>query len=192
LIEFINNQKQKPSMKKSILMVALLVATVSVVNAQAFEKGTNVVSIGVGLGSSLSYYSGSNQTPGLSLQYEKGVFPISDIGVISLGGYLGYKSYNYKYSGYKDKWTYTIIGARSAFHLTKIAVDKLDLYGGLMLSYNNLKYKSSSGYNYGSYGSTAGLTAYVGGRYFFTDNIGAMVELGYGVSYLTLGASLKF
>lgn len=179
-------------MKRMIFMAAFIVATASIANAQDFEKGTNVISAGIGLGSSLGYYSGSTISPALSVQYEHGTFPIGDVGVISLGGYLGYKNYTYKYQTYKDKWTYVIVGARSAFHLTSLKVDKLDLYGGLMLSYNSLNYHNGSGYNYGSYGSTAGITAYVGGRYYFVSNIAAFAELGYGVSYLTLGASFKF
>ena len=68
-----------------------------------------------------------------------------------------------------------------------------------MLSYNHLKYKfedengGTSGSNgFGSYGSGTGITAYVGGNYLFTGNIGAFGELGYGVSYLTLGLTVKF
>lgn len=188
-------------MKKAILTLFIAVA-VTASYAQTFEKGTNVLSAGVGLGSSLLNYSGSNQTPAISVQFERGSFPVGEVGVISLGGYVGYKSY--KYSGksasysWDQKWNYTIVGARSAFHFTSLKLDKLDLYGGLMLSYNILKYKYTdngaynNGYESGSYGSAAGVTAYVGGRYFFTNNIGAMAELGYGVSYLTLGLSFKF
>ena len=66
-----------------------------------------------------------------------------------------------------------------------------------MLSYNILSYKyedngSLGQYDAGSYGSAAGLSAYVGGRYFFTDNVGVFAEAGYGVSYLTIGAAFSF
>jgi len=44
----------------------------------------------------------------------------------------------------------------------------------------------------GSYGSGVGLSLYIGGRYFFTDNIAALVELGYGVAYLNIGIAIKF
>ena len=44
----------------------------------------------------------------------------------------------------------------------------------------------------GSYGSAAGFSFYVGGKYFFTNNFAALAELGYGVSYLNVGVALKF
>lgn len=174
----------------AILSILFLVLT-STAHAQSetgFGQGTGVISLGVGLGSSLNYYSGSSQTPALSLQWEKGAVDLGDVGVISFGGYLGYKGYNYKASGYK--LNYYIIGGRSAFHLTKLNTKNLDLYGGLMLSYN---YASDNYGNIGySYGSSAGVTAYVGAHYFFANKLGAMAELGYGVSYLTLGLSFKY
>jgi len=183
----------------SVFIVAMAVCTTA--SAQAFLKGTNVVSAGIGFGGSFGSFSYGSQTPGISVQYEKGVWEIGGPGVISLGGYVGRKGY--KYSGaagtyhYSQKWNYTIIGVRSAYHYNGINNEKADLYGGLMLSYNilNYKYEDNGGFNQstaGSYGSAAGFTAYVGGRYFLSDNIGLFAEVGYGVSYLTVGAAYKF
>jgi len=66
-----------------------------------------------------------------------------------------------------------------------------------MLSYNILNYsfKDNNGNNVngaGNYGSSTGFTLYAGGRYFFSENIAAFAELGYGVSYLTVGVAFKF
>jgi hypothetical protein len=121
-----------------------------------------------------------------------------------VGGYLGFKSYKYTYNdgagdSFHEKWNYTIIGARGAWHYTGLKVDNLDVYGGVMLSYNHLSYSAGAsnssgtyGSSGGSYGSAAGFTAFVGGRYFFAKNLGVYGELGYGVSYLNLGLALKF
>ena len=188
-------------MKKIALVLFIATLSATTTHAQFFEKGTNVISAGVGLGGHFGSYTYGSQTPGFSLQYEKGVWDIGGPGVISLGGYAGVKSYKYSGSAgayhYSEKWNYTVIGLRSAYHYNGINNEKFDLYGGLMLSYNILSYKFSdnggtSAYKAGSYGNTVGLSAYVGGRYLFTDNIGAFAELGYGVSYLTLGLALKF
>lgn len=178
-----------------ILLIALTGYSVS--NAQQFVKGTNMLSPGIGLGSSLGGFSYGSQTPALSIQYERGIWEIGGPGVISLGGYVGRKSYKYSGSGYTQKWGYTIIGVRSAYHYNGINSDKFDVYGGVMLSYNilNYKYKDNNGTNIGgsgNYGSAAGFTLYVGGRYFFASNVAAFAELGYGVSYLTLGLAFKF
>ena len=45
---------------------------------------------------------------------------------------------------------------------------------------------STSSFKAGSYGNKVGLSAYVGGRYLFTNSLGVFAELGYGVSYLIL------
>ena len=183
-----------------VLFIATLFTTTT--RAQFFEKGTNVVSADVGLGGHFGSYTYGSQTPGLSVQYERGIWDVGGPGVISLGGYAGIKSYKYSGSSggyhFDEKWNYTVIGARSAYHYNALNNDKFDVYGGLMLSYNILSYKYSdnSGSSVfkgsGSYGSNLGLSAFVGGRYLFTDNIGAFAELGYGVSYLTLGVAFKF
>lgn len=189
-------------MKKLALVLFTATLLASKAKAQFFEKGTNVISAGVGLGGSFGSYSYGSQTPALSLQYERGVWDIGGPGVISLGGYAGVKSYKYSGSSgpysYSEKWNYTVIGVRSAYHYNGISNEKVDLYGGLMLSYNILSYKfkdnggSSSIYRGGSYGSNVGFSAYAGARYLFTENLGAFAELGYGVSYLTLGLAYKF
>jgi hypothetical protein len=190
-------------MKKVFLLVLIgICCGPIIIHAQSFQKGTNIISAGIGLGSSLGNFTSSSSMPAFSLQYERGVWDIGGPGVISLGGYAGIK--NFKYSGksgefsYSEKWNYTIIGIRSAYHYNGIKSDKLDVYGGIMLSYNILSfhYEDNSGnsntFDNGNYGSAAGFTLYIGGRYFFSPNIGAFAELGYGVSYLTLGLAFKF
>jgi hypothetical protein len=172
--------------------------------AQHFENGDNILSPGIGFGSALGGrygYSYSSQTPGISLQYEHGNWDVGGPGVISLGAYLGFKSYSYEeaypYFSYSYKWNYTIIGIRSAYHFNMINAKDLDVYGGLMLSYSILSFKYSSSdptYDYlyrKSYGSTFDFSLYIGGRYYFTDNVAAFLELGYGISNVTLGASFR-
>lgn len=182
-----------------VLLAATLLATKT--NAQFFEKGTNVISAGVGLGGHYGSFSYGSQTPALSIQYEKGIWEVGGPGVISLGGYAGVKGYKYSGSSgaysYSEKWNYTVIGVRSTYHYNGINNEKFDVYGGLMLSYNILSYKfssngSSSTHLSGNYGSTVGFSLYAGGRYLFTEKLGAFAELGYGVSYLTLGLAYKF
>lgn len=180
---------------KKLLVVSMALIAAASLHAQSFQKGNNVLGIGVGLGSSLSGLG--SQTPAISANFEHGIWEIGGPGVISLGAYVGFKSFKYTGEDILEKWGYTIIGVRGAYHYNGIKSDKFDLYGGLMLSYNILKYsvKDNDGNiiaGTGNYGSGAGITAFIGGRYFFTPNIGAFAELGYGVSYLTLGLAFKF
>lgn len=187
-------------MKSTAFILFILLSSISSLMGQSFLKGTGVASVGIGLGGSFGSFTYGSQTPGISVQYEKGIWEVSGPGVISLGGYIGVKGYKYGGSSgnfhYSQKWSYTIIGVRGAYHYNGIDNPKIDLYGGLMLSYNILKYKyeDNGGFSTpqsGSYGSAAGLTAFAGGRYFFSKNIGAFAEVGYGVAYLTLGVAVK-
>jgi hypothetical protein len=192
-------------MKKTILLSTIILF--SFINplkskAQKFDNGDNVISAGIGFGSSLGGRFGySTQTPGISLQYEHGNWDVGGPGVISLGAYLGFKSYSYKeaypFVSYSYKWNYTIIGIRSAYHYNGFKAENLDVYGGLMLSYSILSFKYSTSdpaYDYlyhKKYDSTLDFSLYIGGRYYFTDNVAVFLELGYGISNVTLGASFK-
>lgn len=188
-------------MKKiRFVMVLTGVLLAGLVSAQPFIKGTNVVSATVGFGSAIGSFTYGSQTPGISLQYERGIWDIGGPGVISLGGYAGIKSFKYSGSSsgytYSQKWNYKVIGVRSAYHYNGLDQEKLDVYGGIMASFNILSYKYEDNYggagSSGSFGSSAGFTAFVGGRYFFTPNLAGVAELGYGVSYLSVGLALKF
>ena len=177
-------QKNKSIMKRSSLFSLLLVAAVALFSnqsssAQTFREGSDVISAGLGIGSALGgSYSYGSQTPGIALSYEHGNWEVGGPGSISLGAYLGFKSYKYSVEGpgyaYSQKWNYTIIGFRSAYHYNGFKDEKFDPYGGLMLSYDILSYKYS-GTDFGNrgslnYGGGVFLTAFFGGRYYFTDN----------------------
>lgn len=192
-------------MKRLLILISIVTITIAA-QAQEFHNGTQVISAGMGIGSNWGLHNGT-QTPAISVAYEQGMWDIDGPGVISLGAYVGHKSFKYKYNNpfywYNQKLSYTILGLRSAFHFNMIDVDKLDLYAGAMLSFNIAKYKTESGYHHseyahfhdsnldGSYGSNLGLSFYAGARYYFTDNLAVFGELGYGVSYLNLGIAFK-
>jgi hypothetical protein len=183
-------------MKGRIFIAIILSALSTAVSAQEFKTGDNIVSLGLGLGSSLVNYDYSSQGPGISMQYEHGQWDVGGPGVISLGGYLGFKSFKYNSYYYSQKQNFTIIGIRSAYHYNGFNVPHLDVYGGLMLSYDIVTntFTSTPGYEQyeGSYSNDLALSLYLGGRYYFSENIGAFMEIGYGVSYITIGGCYKF
>ncbi len=189
-------------MKKfNYLLTLLILLAYSSAWSQTFEKGTKVASLGIGIGSSLGSFDYSSQIPGISVMYEQGIAEAGNVGIIGVGGYVGYKSFSFESNSgtfeSKSNWNYTIIGIRGALHFTGINAENLDLYGGLMASYNllNYSYEDNSGFNTGNkgnFGNSAGLTLFVGARYYFSDNLGGFAELGYGVAYLNLGIALKF
>lgn len=177
-------------MKKAIFtLVFAFIAVAS--QAQVFQKGTNMVNVGVGFGTNLGGLGTAR--PAVSASFEKGLWEVGGPGVISLGGYVGNTGYSYKTAGYKQTWNYTIVGARSAYHYNGFTeAPNLDVYGGVMLSYDILSYSDGGLTGGNNYGSGLSFTGYLGGRYMFSDAIGAFAELGFGVSTLNLGVAFKF
>ncbi len=183
-------------MKKTINYLALAVIallTVHSVSAQEFAKGTNVINAGIGIGGNFDY--GTFATPsaglGVNVSYERGIWETGDFGIVSLGGYLGYKSYKSGILlGGNDRYNfnYTIIGVRGAFHYIGLNVENLDVYGGVMASYN---IASTDRDFVGSLDSRPSATVFVGGRWYFGEHFGVF-EAGYGVSILSLGAAFRF
>ena len=169
---------------KKIIIAAVLLFGLSNAGAQTFSEGTSVVQLGAGIGSDFGLPLGAS--------YEYG---ISD--KIGVGAYAGYASKSYNTAGFSAfdyKVTYMIFGAKGNYHFYQS--DKIDAYGGVLLGYNSAKitYDNGSpnfpGYTSPTYGGTV-FGGSVGARYYFTDNIAAFAELGYGIGYLTVGLAYK-
>ncbi len=179
-------------MKKLAVVFTLVLAFgfSSMAQESMFNVGDKVVNLGIGLGSNfgLGY---KTTIPPLSASFEMGVKDgILEKGVLGVGGYLGFRSYNYRYFGYGWNYTNIILGARGVFHYP--FVEKLDTYTGLLLGFSVV-----TSTEYGTTGisnpASSGLAYswFVGGRYYFTDKIAGMLELGYGISYLNIGVAYK-
>jgi hypothetical protein len=178
-------------MKKSILFLVAVCMTI-MTYAQPFQQGTTAINAGIGLGTALGGLGTAR--PAVSLSLDHGKWAVGGLGVISLGGYVGNTGYKYTSVGYNAKWNYFVVGARGAYHYNGFEnVPDLDVYGGVMLGYNIVKYSSNGNDEYlaNSYGSGIGFSGFLGGRWFFSDNIGAYAELGYGVSTLNVGVTFK-
>jgi hypothetical protein len=205
-------------MKKVITIIsglAMMAGIGNYSNAQVFQKGTKVLNLGVGFFGVYRYgwglgYSYSS-TPFLNAAFDLGVYDFPDVKNLSIGvgGYLGWKSFSYSYySTWRDKngkwhyddyiketWTYTAIGIRPTIHYS-FEGTKAQVYGGLPIGFvivsynvNNPDYKYYIGRSVRSY---PGIGLILGGRYYFSNSFGVYGELGYGLSYLNLGISLKF
>jgi hypothetical protein len=182
-------------MKNLLFFVLTIAATLSFSNANAQNanfggKGQIDVNAGVGLLRTI-YGTHTTTVPPISLSAEYG---ISD--KISVGGYLAYtatKDYLWLDDNDFARYSFTIIGARGSYHFN--ITDKLDTYGGLMLGYAvaSSKIESDNIYldDFAVAASGLALSAHVGARYNFTENMGAFAELGYGVSVLNVGVTFK-
>lgn len=179
-------------MKKAIFILLAICVTIAA-HAQSFQNGTTVANVGIGLGTALGGLGTAR--PAISASLDKGIWDVGGPGVISLGGYVGNVGYKYTNTGYTAKWNYIVVGARGAYHYNGFAeVPKLDVYGGVMLGYNIVSYSvegNDAGLN-NNYGSGLGFSGFLGGRWFFSESVGAYAELGYGVSVLNAGVTFKF
>ncbi|NGM63175.1 hypothetical protein G5B30_14795 [Sphingobacterium sp. SGG-5] len=179
-------------MKKSIIILFTVFIAVATY-AQPFQQGTTAANIGIGLGTALGGLGKSR--PAISASLDHGMWEVGGPGVISLGGYVGNTGYKYTAPSYTAKWNYIVVGARGAYHYNGFTdVPNLDVYGGVMMGYNIVSY-TVDGSDMGmgnNYGSGLGFSGFLGGRWFFSENVGAYAELGYGVSVLNVGATFKF
>ncbi len=184
-------------MKKTLTIIAVLCGfAFSGISQNTFQKGDKVVNAGIGIGNTL--YSGSgytNKTPPISLSFELGVKDqlFDDKSSLGIGGYIGYTSAKWEYSGWGWKYTNFVIGGRGIGHYQLL--DRLDTYTGLMLGYNvnsAKEFGTTFGNDYSANASGIIWAWFAGGRYYFTDKFAAMAEIGYGITYLNLGVSYKF
>ncbi len=185
-------------MKKLFTIAAVAFFSFSALQAQEsmFNLGDKVVSLGIGFGSTL--YSGtyySRGVPPLSISYEQAIADeILEKGVIGVGGWVGYTSYKYDYLNWGWKYSNFILGALGSFHYP--LVNKLDTYVGIGLGYNIASSKEfgtnpGGGYDYSSTSGGFVFAGMVGARYYFVEKFAAFAQVGYGVSYFTIGVSIR-
>jgi len=174
-----------------LIIVAIFMATAPLMakgnsnSGLSHNPGDIVLQIGVGWG----YYG----------VYGIGVPPITVVGEygitdnISVGGMIGYNNWGYSYGTYNITSHNIMLGVRGNWHFNDlIHVKNLDLYAGIALG--AYVYVTTSNIAYYTGGTTAGFlwNFQVGARYYFTQNIGVWLELGYGYSVVSGGVVFKF
>ena len=183
-------------MKKIILLLIVTALFIMQGNAQnTFNKGDKVVNLTVGLGNRL--YSGgaySKITPALAGSFEVGVKDelFDENSSLGVGGYIGYTGAEYNFgSGYGWKYTDLVIGARGSVHYQFI--ENLDSYAGVMLGYDIVSSKTFGSGTFVGNATASGFdfALYAGGRYYFTERIAGVLELGYGIAYFNVGVAIK-
>ncbi|MCB0473339.1 MAG: outer membrane beta-barrel protein [Flavobacteriaceae bacterium] len=155
-------------MKKVFLLALLLISTVGF--SQRIMEGDTELNVGIGFSSG-----------GWSIPIYGGI----DYGVtddISVGGMVSFSSQDYAYEAGKFKGKWMSIGANGNYHFNTLLniPDEFDVYAGLTLAYNSFSYDYPNDYAIRYKGSGIGLAAQIGGRYFFSENIGVNLEFGGG------------
>lgn len=180
---------------KLFLALLILIFSVSVINAQIAVKDAKFFNAGIGFGTNLysgSYYALQVPPLSVSLEYILKDDILDGKGALGAGGYLGFASYKYDVANWGWKYTSIVIGPRGYFHYNFL--EQLDTYTGVLIGYNILSSKSFGnipGWNTNASSGGLAYSWFVGGRYFFSDNLAAMAELGWGVAYLNVGICMK-
>ena len=187
--------------------------------AGCFDGSSRLLNIGVGLGG-VSYYNYGRsgpykytRTPAFSISYEQALGEKVGPGYIGLGGYFGFQhaSYRYDWNGYyynfqyndyyyKHSWNYFLLAARGAYHPDVLNWEQGEVYFGTTLGLRIETYKFSTNNPDPAWNNAYRLSegrvnlawaVFAGGRYYFTDKVAGFMELSYGISYLTVGATIK-
>ncbi|MEM6843658.1 MAG: hypothetical protein AAF632_15630 [Bacteroidota bacterium] len=169
----------------------------------AYDKGTNILNIGLGLGRGVRSY---NRTLGFGWGYTgigaslNASYEIGFHEYFSAGVYGGIGRY-----GIVRGWSATAIGAgvRGSFHYVALVnealdlgldEDRLDLYVSVVLGGEFISYNIADEFIDNQVGSDAGVDfgTIIGGRYMFNDRFGVYSELGYGaLSVWTVGLTVN-
>ncbi|HEX2534016.1 MAG TPA: hypothetical protein VHK69_09795 [Chitinophagaceae bacterium] len=168
----------------ALVLAGLMMTTES--NAQNV-KGVTYVNAGIGIGA--FNFIGTGGLP-IVASAEHGITDKISAGVV--GSIVSRKYFGWKYN-------YVVVGVRGSYHvneLLKLTDEKLEVYGGASLFYRGYKVKwtghDDEDINYKSSGGGLDIALHAGGRYFFTEKIGGFAEVGYGISPLQLGLTVKF
>lgn len=180
-------------MKKFALaaFVALFCLSFNSLHAQAYEKGSKVLNLGIGLG---GWYSFGFVSPGVSASFEVGMWPTGSFGVIGIGGYTGFRVATDNSAFYDIVYTNIAFAPRGTYHFTIIPVENLDVYAAVqaIFSIEDIHYKDKDFEYLDSNGVVFYPGVVAGVRYFFSDRFGVFGELGYNLNYVTGGISLSF
>lgn len=159
-------------MKKTVFLLLLGIFATTLHAQDVIKQDDNVIQFGIGAGDGIPF----------EITYERCLADDlfgNDNGAYGLGGYASV--YNHKYHG--ENTSYYTIGVKEYLHYQ--FMDNLDTYGSLMLG---LKMPNTSSPDHLRF--AMGLTA--GARYYFDTNVAAYTEVGYGISNISVGISVKF
>ncbi len=201
-------------MKKIILSILMSVTILSSLQAKLFDTEAKTISLSAGFDSRngdvpVGFKSRYGGIP-VVISFEHNLYNINDDNGIRVGGIVGWSTFaDDCYSMYDDNGVAEYVYGENRYHNISMAFKcsyfytgftKWDLYAGVMsgcniqtkiTNWDIQSYKDESG-NKSTPNRQFLLGAFVGVRYEFTENIGAFIEGGYGLSFLSMGVSYRF
>ena len=201
-------------MKKFILVACFLSFFGVVAHAEhfAFKIGENRASFGMGFGWTYRemvrrHYDGVWNFPSPNVLVERSILPFRDFGFLSVGAQFGFhhghRNANVSSIEFRESWTSFYFVPRIALYFHEVFhpddfPENIDLYVGVGLGFNHLSHRFSNNIEPGSVGrkDNSGFRFayhfFVGGRYYFNQNFAVFAEVGYGLSFLNVGITLRY
>ena len=186
---------------KHLLLSALLFTSLTVTAKDKdnnnsylpFHKGTKLLGLSLGI-SFDNFYSQIKPHPIPVITYDQGLFDNLGIGNVGVGGIATCKFLHYTYPGspYTAHANAYYLGLRGTYHFTFLAKknNNFDPYAGLMLG---LKFFHSEDtyrqYKAGKVSLAEGI--FIGARYRLDDRFSAFSELGYDISFISIGVNVN-
>lgn len=163
-------------MKRTILsLLSLLLFTLGAHAQDSFRKGTNALSLGVGVGQQTNV-----SIPALSLTYDYSIADnLFEYGSIGLGGQVEYQGYSFGNLKATDVFAGVRLTGRYEF------VDRLDTYLGLQAGLF-----SHTG-DLGANSFRFAFNGVAGARYLFNDTFALFGEFSTGISIFKVGLSFN-
>ena len=173
---------------KKLILTAIAALTFQLSQAQV-EEGESIINLGVGL--SPTFYSEDGFEAGLPPIEASYEYMLKE--KISIGGFAGFSTAEFRVNGFDFGFDYTYIlaGVLGNYHF--VNSEKFNAYGGIKLGYNNVSVKEvgTAGNGFVADGSGILYGAQLGARYWASGSIGINAEVGYGISLLRAGITFK-
>ena len=184
----------------TIATFALLFSSIILlpVHGQPFDVGNKNLNMTIGMGTPWVLYNDYKTVlPPVTASFDYGIRDDIGPGILSIGGVMAattYKDSKTTPDDYGYKSTTLIMALRSTYHYQ--LVNKLDTYGGIHLGMRMEMWKE-----YGDFPPAYEtmddlrlrpmMSLFGGAKYYFTDNIAAMLELGFSIAFINAGICIK-
>jgi len=205
---------------KRFFLVACFLSFLSIATAYAdehfaFRIGENRASFGAGLG----WREGADRGfPAVNALVERSILPFRDFGFLSVGAQFGFhygfaNNHSTPYTvppdspvfsrDLRNSWSSFYFVPRLALYFHEVFhpddfPENIDLFVGVGVGFNHVSHRiSEDGLPPGAVTTTDtgfrfAYHFFVGARYYFRENMAVFAEIGYGLSFLNVGITIRY
>lgn len=188
------------NIQKFLFATVLFFSIFNAGNAQSSQAGDLTIQAGIGL--LPTYFKDASNVKVMPVQ---AAISYKLLDILSIGAFAGYSDYESNVQEMHDGSTFQtrtesiLGGARIAAHAK--GMNKVDIYGGFQVGYSKptvttqvLTASEASGGNIGPRAKVRNefvYSGFLGATTYLTKNVGLYGEIGFGISLVNVGATLK-